>query len=107
MEYEVTLTPQAAEHIRQIAFYVAHTLKEPETAKRLIDLFYEALRSLHFMPARHPLTEEEPWHGRGVRKMIVKNFFVYYLIEEDSRKVFVTAVVYARRDQLSALSEFL
>lgn len=82
MEYEINLTPQAAEQIQQIAFYIAHTLKEPETAKRLIDLFLETIGSLSFMPTRHPLTEEEPWHSYGVRKMIVKNFFAYYLIDE-------------------------
>ena len=40
-----------------------------------------------------------------VRKMIVKNFFVYYLIEEDKRQVAVTAIVYGRRDQVAALLE--
>ena len=47
----------------------------------------------------------EPWHTYGVRKMIVKNFFVYYLIEEYKRQVAVTAVIYGRRDQIAALRE--
>ena len=78
MEYEVRLTAQAVER---------------------------EIRSLKQHPARYPLTPEEPWHTYGVRKMIVKNFFVYYLIEEDKRQVAVTAVIYGRRDQIAALRE--
>lgn len=37
--------------------------------------------------------------------MIVKNFFVYYLIDEAKEQVAVTAVVYGRRDQIAALLE--
>ena len=36
--------------------------------------------------------------------MAVKNFLVYYLIDEESKSVFVTAVIYGRRDQLAALA---
>lgn len=32
------------------------------------------------MPSRYHLTEEEPWHTKGIRKMHVKNFPVYYLM---------------------------
>jgi toxin ParE1/3/4 len=48
--------------------------------------------------------DQEPWHSRGVRKIIVKNFYVYYRIDEPAGAVFVLNVIYARRDQLKALS---
>ena len=41
MEYQVTLTTQAMEQIRQTALYIAHTLQEAETAKRWADLLYK------------------------------------------------------------------
>lgn len=41
MDYQVTLTPQAMEQIRQTALYIAHTLQEAETAKRWADLLYK------------------------------------------------------------------
>ena len=37
--------------------------------------------------------------------MPVKNFLVYYLIDEESKTVSVTAVIYGRCDQLSALAD--
>ena len=35
--------------------------------------------------------------------MPVKNFLVYYLIDEEKITVWVMAVVYGRRDQITAL----
>ena len=35
--------------------------------------------------------------------MPFKNFLVYYLIDEDKKAVWITAVIYRRRDQLKAL----
>ena len=37
--------------------------------------------------------------------MTVKNFIVYYYIDENSKTVWITAVIYGRRDPLNALKE--
>lgn len=103
MEYEVRLTPQAVEQIQQTVTYISHSLQEPVIARRWSDHLEKEIRSLKQHPARYPLTPEEPWHSHGIRKMIVKNFFVYYLIDEAEAQVAVTAVVYGRRDQITAL----
>lgn len=105
MEYEVRLTPQAVEQIQQTVTYISHSLQEPVVARRWSDHLEKEIRSLKQHPVRYPLTPEEPWHSHGIRKMIVKNFFVYYLIDEAKEQVAVTAVVYGRRDQTAALLE--
>ncbi len=104
MNYRVTLTPQAVEQIRETVLYIARTLQSPETAKGWADLLYQKIGELQSMPSRYPLTEEELWHDRGIHKMPVKNFLVYYLIDEENKSVTVTAVIYGRRDQLAALA---
>ena len=38
-----------------------------------------------------------------MRKIIVKNFLIYYWVDEENFKVQVIAVIYNRRDQLRAL----
>lgn len=103
MQYEVKLTPQAVEQIQETVSYISHILLEPEIARRWVDFLQQEISSLNSMPARFPLTEEEPWHSYGIRKMTVKNFLVYYWIDEEKKAVTVTAVIYGRRDQLAAL----
>ncbi len=104
MNYRVTLTPQAVEQIRETVLYIARTLQSPETAKGWADLLHQKIGELHSMPSRYPLTDEELWRDRGIHKMPVKNFLVYYLIDEENKSVTVTAVIYGRRDQLAALA---
>lgn len=56
----------------------AKILLTPETARRWADTLQCEIGKMDSMPSRYPLTEEEPWHTKGIRKMPVKNFLVYY-----------------------------
>ena len=103
MRYEVKLTEQAFEQIEETVQYISKTLLEPEIARKWADTLQNDIKNLEYMPSRYPLTEEKPWHAEGIRKMHVKNFLVYYLIDEKKKTVWVTAVIYGRRDQISAL----
>ena len=103
MRYEVKLTPQAIDQIKETVQYISKTLLEPETARKWSDALQCEIAKLDFMPSRHPLTEEEPWCRVGIRKMPVKNFLVYYLIDAEKNVVWITAVIYGRRDQFAAL----
>ncbi len=40
-----------------------------------------------------------------IHRLPVKNFLVYFWIDEDKMKVQITAVIYGKRDQLRQLSQ--
>ena len=103
MRYEVKLTPQAFEQIEETVQYISKILLEPEIARKWADTLQSEIEKLDSMPSRYSLTEEEPWHTKGIRKMPVKNFLIYYLVDEKRKTVWITAVIYGRRDQISAL----
>ncbi len=102
-EYSVKITPQANEQMQEIFIYISKTLCVPDTALRLLNELKKAIMSLARMPKRVALTEEEPWRSYGVHKMAVKNFLVYFWIDDKRNEVHVIAVIYGRRDQLEAL----
>lgn len=105
MRYEVRLTAQAIEQIEGIVQYISKILLVPGTAQKWVDALQSEITKLGSMPSRYPLTEEEPWHTKGIHKMPFKNFLIYYLIDEDNNTVWITAVIYGRRDQISALAD--
>ena len=105
MEYKVKITPFAFLQLAETAKYISDVLLVPETALKWLDVLQSSIASLSSMPDRFPLTEEQPWREKGVRKLTVKGFLVYYLVDEPKKTVTVTAVVYGRRDQISALKE--
>ena len=55
------------------------------------------------MPKRMSLVDEEPWHTEGIRKAVVKNFLIYFWVDDANKKVQVVAVIYEKRDQLKQL----
>lgn len=103
MHYKVKLTTQAISQIQEIVQYISKILLAPETAIKWADALQRAIAKLDFMPSRYALTEEEPWRTKGIHKMPFKNFLVYYWVDETKETVWVTAVIYGRRDQITAL----
>ena len=104
-EYEVKITPQAKEQMLEIFAYISKALKEPVIAERLLNKLQESILSLDTMPKRISLIDEEPWKSHGIRKMPVKNFIVYFWINEELKQVHIIAVIYGRRDQLEQLKQ--
>ena len=102
-QYEVKITEPAQRQLQEIVRYIAEDLQEKRTAIRILDTLEKEILSLSTLPNRVALTEEEPWHSAGIRKLSVKNYLVYFWVDEEQKKVQITAVVYGRRDQRTAL----
>ncbi len=94
MEYSVKLTPHAIVQIRETIAYISKVLLVPETARAWSDYLQKEIAGLSTMPARFSAVDEEPWRSRGYRKMPVKNFIIYYYADDETKTVWVTAVVY-------------
>lgn len=104
MSHEVIITESAQKDLAGIFEYIAFTLLEPETAANLYRAVINAIHTLDTFPERNPLVESEPWHKKGLRKMPVKRFVVFYDISGVS--VRILRIMYHARDiekQLSAL----
>lgn len=107
MRYSVELTPQAVGQIQDIVSYISKELLVPNTAKAWADHLKSEMSNLDSLPERYPVVDMEPWRSRGYHVMRVKNYLVYYYIDNDRNIVWVTAVIYGRREQLNALKEGL
>ena len=103
--YRVEITKYAYKQMRDIARYVKIKLKNPDAAKRLLCDLKTAASSLEKMPHRILLTDEQPWRSEGIHKMPMKNYLVYFWIDEIRSIVYITAVVYSQREQKRQLSK--
>lgn len=103
--YEVIMTPDAIANLIELRNYIANVLLAPDIARDYIQHIREEVSSLERMPNLHILVEDEPWRSRGVRRMNVKNFIIYYRIEDVRMRVYILNVIYNKRNQLRALSK--
>jgi len=103
MTYKVRLTNNALAQLKEAMGYISKVLLEPEIARRWSDHTKKEIMTLDHLPLLYPLVYEESWRAEGIYKMTVENFIVYYWVNEDTSTVWVTAVVYGRRAQISVL----
>ena len=103
--YKIIITPDAEEDLVELRNYIADVLLARDTARNYIRTIRKEIGSLSELPARYKPVDDEPWHSRGVRRIIVNNFFVYYRIDEGHKRVYILNVIYARRDQLRVLEQ--
>lgn len=103
--YTVKITSQAEEQIQETIYYIAHELKAPDAALHLLDTLENSIASLSHYPQRVALISEEPWRTQGIRRLPVKNFLIYFWIDDANMKVQVTALIYGKRDQMHQLSQ--
>ena len=105
MKYDVKLTRYATGQVADTVSYISKSLLVPDTAAAWAVLLEKEIAALSEMPGCFPLVDKEPWTSKGIRKTPVKKFIVYYFVNENTKTVWVTAVVYGGRNQLSALRE--
>lgn len=103
--YIVKITSQAKEELQEITHYITYELRAPNAALHLLDALENAFLSLANFPQRIPLIDIEPWHTNGIRHFPIKNFLIYFWIDEENRKVQITAIIYKKRNQLQQLSK--
>lgn len=59
-EYEVKVTRQALEHMREIVHYISYDLMNPKAADNLLDDLKLSILKLSFLLKKHQLIDEKP-----------------------------------------------
>ncbi|MBR3429735.1 MAG: type II toxin-antitoxin system RelE/ParE family toxin [Clostridia bacterium] len=98
--YKTIILPEAQQDIRNIVLYIARELAAPQAALDLEKAFREEILSLRENPERIKTVDEQPWKDAGIRKTRVKNYYIYFLIDDAEMSVKVNAVIYVKRDQV-------
>ena len=64
-EYEVKVTRQALEHMREIVHYISYDLMNPKAADNLLDDLKLSILKLSVLPKKHQLIDEKPLRPWG------------------------------------------
>ena len=102
-KYRVDVSEPAENDLRDIVRYIASQLSAPISATRMMELFEEAMLSLSDMPQCCPFVSDDRLSQMGYRKLIVKNYVVFFSIDEKNKVVDVERILYGRRDWIRFL----
>jgi toxin ParE1/3/4 len=102
-KYKIEITEPAENDLRSIGLYIAKQLLEPDTAKKIVAKIAEAIVKLDELPLRNALVSDERLKLKGIRKIIVENYVVFYIVDEMNTVVTIIRILYNRRDWINIL----
>ena len=94
--YTVEITNEALADLEQLYDHIAYVLQAPEHAMDQYNRIADAILTLDTLAGRIHVMETEPERRWEMRKLLVDNYSVFYIIEGD--KVIVTDVLYSASD---------
>jgi len=98
MNYSIVTTRRAKNDLIDIGLYIAEQLHSPKAAIDLLDYIEQHILSLEQMPKKFALVSDERLANLGIRKLPVKNYLIFYFIDEQTKTVTITRILYGRRD---------
>ncbi len=100
-QYTVEITGQALTDMEQLYNHIAITLLSPENAMGQYNRIADEILKLDTFPERFNIIETDQEHRNGIRRMLVDNYSVFYVIKEE--RVIVTDVLYSASDLTNRL----
>ena len=94
--YKVEITNEALADLEQIYDYIACSLISPETAMDQYNRIADGILTLDTLAESVRVMEGEPEHSKGMRRLLIDNYSVFYVIKED--RVIATDVLYSASD---------
>ena len=96
--YSLIITDIAEEDILKTVEYIADILKAPIAANNLLDEIERHEEILENTPNIYPFVPDEYLAQKGLKFTIIKNYLMFYTIDEDEKIVTVIRFSYGRRD---------
>ena len=95
-QYKVQITDKALADMEEIYNYIAIQLQAPENAIGRYNRIAKAIEELNIFPKKARLIEAEKERTIGLRQLVVDNYSVFYVIEDE--RVIVMRVLYSASD---------
>lgn len=101
--YRYKLTPSAIQDLDDIAAYITVQLCAEDSAVELLNEIEEAIISACGFPQAAPSVNDALLKDKGYRKLIVKNYIVLYIPDEEAHILNIMRIVYYAQDYLKEL----
>ena len=103
--YTVEITNEALADMEQLYNHIAYVLQAPENAMDQYNRVADVILTLETLAERIRIMESEPERSKEMRRLLVDNYSVFFVIQGD--KVIVTDVLYSASDIESRLKGYM
>jgi len=96
--YQLEYLPIARQDMVEIVKYISHELRNASVAEKLAEEMIASAERLTTVPYINPILRAIKPLKNEHRKLIVKNYIMFYYVDESNKKVVISRVIYVRRD---------
>lgn len=97
-KYRVEISEVAEQDLENIISYLRYNLAGDIIADKYKILFKQELKELQNVAGNMPILYEKLTGHKGVRKISVRNYIVFYIVDEENSKAFVLRIGHAFMD---------
>ena len=102
-KFIIEITEPAESDLKNIRLYIEEELLEPNTAIKIIDEIGESIVSLEELPMRNALVCDARLAKLGIRRAMVKNYIIFYIVDEKESEVTIIRILYSKRNWINLL----
>ena len=103
--YNLVFSKIIDEDIDSCYNYIKEKLESPMAAENLMKELYEKINYIIEKPYFRPLVHDKFLASFGIRSIKVKNYLLFYDVEEDENNVNIITFMYNKRDWINIIKE--
>ena len=97
-KYKIEVSEAAKRDLENIISYLKYDLAGDIIADKYKILFKQELKKLADMAGSMPILDEELTGHKNIRKINVRNYIIFYVLDEDKNKAFIARIGHAFMD---------
>lgn len=98
VEYKIYYSFESIIDLESIYNYISSDQSNYSVALKIINELKESVNSLNYLPLRHGRVLWSPWKDIGVRAFALKQYVIFYLVDETKKIVNIVRILSCRRD---------
>jgi plasmid stabilization system protein ParE len=104
-QYDISFSKLARYDMDGIYQYLFEQLLTPNAVSKIVDAIEDEINyNLSYMPY-YPLVDDDNLASIGVRRMVVKKYLVFFVIDEEKKIVNVIRIIHGAREWKRLLPE--
>jgi plasmid stabilization system protein ParE len=103
--YKILPTERSNSDTDEVFSYLLDTFQSPQAAQSHRKALADAVNLLKGNPYIRPLVKDEKLAAKGLRFITVKNYMLFYRIDEENKTVKLEAFMYSHRNWQAILGD--
>ena len=102
-KYSIEFSKEAKKDLIDIYSYIKYNLQDDNNTNNFIENLKSEINDLKEYPTSHPIVDYDLIRRLKIRKIIVNDYIVFYIVDDDKDKVQIVRIMYGKQNWLELI----